>query len=84
MKTTNTVPYTNARREGRTHPGLIEMRTEVQVPSSGPNGRYFVRLVDGVENRADRRARRQRLPVAAGTRRNPVSRWQRRHEAVES
>lgn len=26
MKSTNTVPYTNAAREGRTHHGLIEIR----------------------------------------------------------
>lgn len=28
-RTTNTVPYTNARRAGRTAPGLIEMITEL-------------------------------------------------------
>lgn len=27
-RTTNTVPYTNARRAGRTHPDVVEMRED--------------------------------------------------------
>ena len=68
MKTTNTVPYTNARRAGRTKPGLIEFRDH--------DPRLFMPFY--VENRADRRRRGLRGPVAAGTRRNPVSRYLRR------
>lgn len=73
----NTVPYTNARREGRTRPGLIEMLAKDDPRLTGPA--Y-------VANRADRRRRGYRLPVADTLpmpRRNPVSRYRRRHaEAV--
>lgn len=73
MRTTNTVPYTNARREGRTNPDLVEYIRPDDPRRRRP--RY-------VENREDRRAYGLRVPVAAGTRRNPVSRNQRRRAGV--
>lgn len=53
----NTIPYTNARREGRTKPGLIEMLAPDDPRNVGP--RY-------VENRADRRARGHRGMTSKG------------------
>lgn len=75
----NTVPYTNARREGRTSPGMVEMIAPDDSRRTGP--RY-------VPNRADRRRDGHRLPVTDTLpiqRRNPVSRNRRRHpEAVSA
>lgn len=67
----NTVPYTNARRAGRTNPGLVEI-----IEKDDPRHFSFRKLM--VMNRADRRARGNRLPIGTGTRRNPISRQQRR------
>lgn len=70
-KRSNTVPYTNAARAGRTKPGLIEI-----IEKDDP--RHFAHRELIVPNRADRRARGHRLPIAGGTRRNPVARSVRR------
>lgn len=72
-KKTNTVPYTNDFREGRTSPGFIE-RLEPYDPRV--IGKRFV------QNRADRRRQGQRgsaFVVHSG--RNPVSRYVRRRQA---
>lgn len=78
-RTTNTVPYTNARRAGRTQPGLIEFIDGDDPRRRGP--RY-------VENRADRRRRGHRLPIMASKEialpiatRNPIPRSVRRANA---
>lgn len=68
-KTTNTVPYTNARREGRTNPGLIEIIAPTDPRAQRPAL---------VPNRADRRARGERVAIATGTRRIETPRWKRR------
>lgn len=75
-KTTNTVPYTNARRAGRTNPGCIEFIEPSDPRRRGP--RY-------VMNRADRRARGDRLPIGMRALpiqlRNPIPRSVRRERA---
>lgn len=75
-KHTNTIPYTNDRRAGRTAPGLIEMRDDIQVPSRGPNGMRFLPL-GALPNRANRRAWRHvgSTRKGAGTRRLARSEW---------
>jgi hypothetical protein len=49
-KRSNTVPYTNARREGRTSPGLVEV-----IERGDP--RHWSAVPQVVPNRADLRAR---------------------------
>lgn len=68
----NTLPYTNARRTGRTHPDMVELIAPSDPRASGPQ--Y-------VSNRASRRASGQRRPIGEGTRRNPISRGYRRYLA---
>lgn len=60
----NTVPYTNARRSGRTSPGLIEIIDQADPRHPGnPEPRQ--------PNRGDRRRRAVRRPVRLRTRRRP-------------
>lgn len=59
-RTTNTVPYTNARRAGRTNPDLVEFRELVQTPSIGPWAGAMRALL--VPNRVDLRAQGIRGP----------------------
>lgn len=70
MKRSNTVPYTNARREGRTKPGLVEVieRDDPRHPMNGP-------VV--VSNRADRRRHVRGIAVrkSAAVRRLHRGQW---------
>lgn len=68
-KKTNTVPYTNDYREGRTSPGFIEL-----IGPTDP--RILPKRV--VMNRADRRRQGQRGSAFVSNTRNPVSRYTRR------
>lgn len=59
----NTFPYTNARREGRTQPGLIEDRAEVSSTREGWLGSILKPQPKGVvPNRSDLRRRGVRGP----------------------
>ena len=78
-RTTNTVPYTNARRAGRTQPDLIEMRGAAEQTASVGQWGGVARAL--TMNRTERRARGHRLPIAGGTRRNPIPRSVRRERA---
>lgn len=71
-KRSNTVPYTNARREGRTNPDLVEF-----IERDDP--RHWSRGPQYVPNRADLRARGIRGPQ----RRRYVARCRRLHREAQ-
>lgn len=76
-KRSNTVPYTNARREGRTNPDRVEFRDTPAEASVGP----WVGAINAlsVPNRQDLRARGIRGPQ----RRRYVARCRRLHREAK-